>query len=379
MTTAVFFISGHGFGHASREVEVINALGRLAGPELRVIIRSAVSATLLDRTLRVPYELRPGICDTGIVQHNSVTHDDAATLAAAREFYGAFDDRVRAEAAALAADRPSVIVCDISPLGLAVAARLGVPSILIANFTWDWIYEAHAAFREQAPEVLATIRHAQASATLALKLPLSPSFEGTGLRHIEALPLIARRPSRSRSETRALLGLPAERRLALLSFGGYGLSELNLAGVDCAPEWDLVVTDRSVADSAVARLPYVHSLSEADLAGSAARYEDLIAAADAVITKPGFGILGECIAARMPMLYTSRGNFREYDVLVAEMPRFMRSQFISQDDLFAGRWKRSLDQLLAQPEPPEALPPTGAEAAAGIIFARSGRRPAGNS
>ena len=379
MTTVVFFISGHGFGHASREVEVINALGRLAGPDLRVIVRSAVSPTLLDRTLRVPYELRPGICDTGIIQHNSVSHDDQATLAAAREFYAGFDARAGAEAAALAADQVSVIVCDISPLGLAVAATLGVPSILIGNFTWDWIYDGHAAFRAQAPDVLATIRRAQASATLALKLPLSPSFDGTGLRHIEPLPLIARRPTHTRAETRALFRLPQDRRIALLSFGGYGLSELDLAGIDCAHDWDLVVTDRSVADSALARLPYVHPLAEADLAGSPARYEDLIAAADAVITKPGFGILGECITARTPMLYTSRGAFREYDVLVAEMPRFMRSRFISQDDLFGGRWKAALDDLLAQPEPREVLPPTGAETAADIIFARSGRRPAGHS
>ena len=74
--TVVFFISGHGFGHASRDVEVINALGRIAGPDLRVIIRSAVPASLLERTVRVPFELRPGICDTGLVQPNSVTQDD---------------------------------------------------------------------------------------------------------------------------------------------------------------------------------------------------------------------------------------------------------------------------------------------------------------
>jgi hypothetical protein len=69
--TVVFFISGHGFGHASRQVEVMNALGRIAGADLRVIIRSAVSQSLLDRTLRVPFELRPGICDTGLTRRTA--------------------------------------------------------------------------------------------------------------------------------------------------------------------------------------------------------------------------------------------------------------------------------------------------------------------
>ncbi len=368
--TVVFFISGHGFGHASRQVEVINALGRITGPGLRVIIRSAVSQSLLERTVRVPFELRPGICDTGLVQTNSVRQDDDATVAWARKFYGSFDARVTAEAARLAADAPSVIVCDISPLGLAVAARLGVPSIFIGNFTWDWIYEAQPAFGG-ATEVLDTIRRAQSLVTATLKLPLSPPFAGSGLRNITPLPLIARRSTRERAETRAILGLPQDRKLALLSFGGYGLSELDLAHVDCAAQWDLVVTDRSVSDATAGSLPYVHALSETDLARSVARYEDLIAAADAVITKPGFGILGECITASTPILYTSRGDFREYDVLVAEMPRYVRSRFISQPDLFAGRWQLALSDVLALPQPTDTLPPNGAEVAAETIFSRS--------
>jgi L-arabinokinase len=336
-----------------------------------------VPSSLLERTLRVPYELRPGICDTGIVQPSSVTHDDRATLAAAREFYGAFDGRARDEAAALARAHPSIIVCDISPLGLAVADALGVPSILIANFTWDWIYEDREAFRA-APEVIETIRRAHSLATLALRMPFSPSFEHTGLIHIEPLPLIARQPALSRAETRGLFGLPAARKIALLSFGGFGLSELDLSRADCADEWDLVITDRSVGAGA-RPLPYVHALSEQDLAASAARYEDLVAAADAVITKPGFGIIGECLTSSTPMLYTSRGDFREYDLLVAEMPKYLRARFISHEDLFAGRWKAALDALIAQPPARETLRTDGAETAARIISSMSARTPAARS
>ena len=51
MSAVAFYISGHGFGHASREVEVINALGALR-PDLRIVIRSAVDAKLLARTRR---------------------------------------------------------------------------------------------------------------------------------------------------------------------------------------------------------------------------------------------------------------------------------------------------------------------------------------
>ena len=366
MTTVVFYISGHGFGHASREVEVMNALGARLGHDLRLIIRSAAGPSLLARTLNIPYELRPGVCDTGIVQRNSITHDDAATIAETDVFYRSFDARVDAEASALRADDVRVVVSDIAPLGLAVANRLGVPAIFIGNFTWDWIYEGHAGLAAAAPHVIDTIRRAHACATLTLRLPLSPSFDGSGLDQIQHLPLIARRSTQSREDTRQHLHLPHSRKLALLSFGGYGLNELDLTAVDCARDWDLVVADRSMSDARIAALPFVHVVSEEQLA-TTFRYEDLVAAADAVITKPGFGIIGECATAGTPMVYTSRGDFREYDLLVDEMPKVLRCAFISHADLFAGRWLAALNEALSQPAPPNRLPPTGAGVAADII------------
>ena len=63
-------------------------------------------------------------------------------------------------------------------------------------------------------------------------------------------------------------------------------------------------------------------------------YQDVVAAADVVISKPGYGIVSECIANNTALVYTSRGRFAEYDVFVAEMPRVLRCRFLSQDDLW---------------------------------------------
>ena len=43
-----------------------------------------------------------------------------------------------------------------------------------------------------------------------------------------------------------------------------------------------------------------------------------------MVTKPGYGIISECIANDTALLYTSRGDFREYPVLVKEMPKYLR-------------------------------------------------------
>ena len=86
-----------------------------------------------------------------------------------------------------------------------------------------------------------------------------------------------------------------------------------------------------------------------------------------MVTKPGYGIIAECVANDTAIVYTSRGHFVEYDVLVREMPRWLRCGFISNDDLLAGRWQQALDETLAQPAPPETIDVDGAERAAQII------------
>lgn len=362
--TAVFFVSGHGFGHASREVEIINALAGLA-PGLRIIIRSAVSPSLLERTVKVRYELRPGPCDTGIIQSTSVAHDDAATAREAIDFYSSFDERIDAETRALENDDVRVIVGDIPPLAFEVAARLNVSSIAIANFTWDWIYETHPGLPEAAPWLAGRLRSAYQRATKALQLPFSAGLEIFS--DMCPIPLVARRSTRSREETRAHFGVPQDARAALLSFGGYGMPGLDVSRIDCA-DWTILVTDRALPVSGDIPRNVVR-IDEAQFLGGGFRYEDLVAAVDAVVTKPGYGIIAECIASGTAMLYTSRGVFREYDELVRQMPRYLRCRFIDQADLFAGRWRASLEALVAQPPPPETMATNGAEVAAAAIAA----------
>jgi hypothetical protein len=109
-------------------------------------------------------------------------------------------------------------------------------------------------------------------------------------------------------------------------------------------------------------------LDESAMYARGYRYEDLVRACDVVVTKPGYGIISECAANDTAILYTSRGHFIEYDVLVAGMGRYVRAAYIDHDDLFAGRWGRHLDRLLAHPAPPERARVDGAEVAADLLL-----------
>ncbi len=364
--TVAFYISGHGFGHASRQVEIINALAARMPSPPRLLIRSAVAPELLARTLRVPYELRPGAVDTGIVQSSSVAHDDEATVQRAIEFYDTFDVRVDGEVRALAGDRVDLVVGDIPPLAFEAAAHGRIPSVAIANFTWDWVYETHPGFAAAAPWLLPRLRQAYATATRALELPFGAGFGVFG--EVQRIPLVCRRAARSRQETRQHFGIALDRPAALLSFGGYGMPSLDLASLDCLDTWTVVTTDRSTSRPAHASgSGSLVFAAERAFVSSAFRYEDLVAAADVVVTKPGYRIISECVAANTAMLYTSRGQFREYDLLVRELPRYLRARFIAHDDLFAGRWRAALDALAAQPAAPETIRLDGAAVAADVL------------
>ena len=73
-----FYVSGHGFGHASRDIEVINALIRRQS-DLRVVIRSQVPGWFLRAGIRRPVDIQPAETDTGIVQIDSLRLDEAIT------------------------------------------------------------------------------------------------------------------------------------------------------------------------------------------------------------------------------------------------------------------------------------------------------------
>ena len=63
----VFYISGHGFGHASRAVELIDAL-TARRPDLRVIVRTNAHPWPLERVRRPGIEVQPFETDTGVAQ-----------------------------------------------------------------------------------------------------------------------------------------------------------------------------------------------------------------------------------------------------------------------------------------------------------------------
>jgi predicted glycosyltransferase len=361
----VFYVSGHGFGHASRTIEVIHALLRRR-PELPIVVKTSAPRPLFDRTLIGRIELVGMRCDAGVVQKDSLNVDVAASVREAKAFQHALPQLASVEAAFLKGRAARAVVGDIPPLAFAAAAAAGVRSIAIGNFTWDWIYDGYP---EESPfELAQDIRAAYQKAAAVLRLPMAGGFGGLDA-VIRDIPFIARRSRHDTGTVRRAIGLPrSDKRLVLMSFGGYGIEGLDTAALAALKNYTVVTTDLPARAHDILPAPGLLVVPERQLQGSGLRYEDLVHAADVILTKPGYGIISEAIANGTPLLYTSRGRFVEYDVLVREMPRYLRAQFIERDDLLRGNWAPALEKLLSQPPPPEKAVLNGADVAAEEIL-----------
>jgi UDP:flavonoid glycosyltransferase YjiC (YdhE family) len=340
----LYYISGHGFGHASRAIELIREICAKR-PDARVVVRTSVPRWLFAPIAGERVQVQALDTDTGVVQIDSLHLDEEQTARNAGRFFADFDRRAAIEAELIRGVGADLVAGDIPPLAFAAARRAGVPSIAIGNFTWDWIYSIYPAFERVAPEVMPAIRRAYAAATCALRLPLHGGFEPMAGRVVD-IPFIARRSTRDRAETRRRLGITGDRPVLLPSFGGYGVN-LPLEALRRSERFTIIEPVREPPDGLL--------------------YQDLVAAADVVVSKPGYGIVSECVANATALLYTSRGRFVEYDLFVQQMPRILRCRYLSQEDLLAGRWAEAIERLLAQPEAPDVPAVNGATVAADYI------------
>jgi len=359
-----FCISGHGYGHASRQVEVINAFGRLC-PDQPIHLFTAASGALLARTLSVPATVIDWAVDSGAVQRDSLTLNIAATLEGAARFEADADTAAATLAAELVALDVRAVVCDVPPMPCSAARRAGVPAVALANFTWDWIYEDFVADHPGYDDLPGRLRRRYAEADAAWRLPMHGGFKDFAT--VLDFPWVARRSGRDPADTRRTIGAADQRPLVLISFGGYGVADMQLAQHDGAP-YRLVIV--SGAAHSPRDAPGDAVCLEADaLPAAGLRYEDLVAACDVVVSKPGYGIVSECVANQSALLYTDRGRFREYPVMVRHMPEVLRCRHLTQTRLATARWDEDIAALLAQPAPAARPLVNGADVAAGMLAA----------
>ena len=352
------YVSGHGFGHAVRVMEVLRSLWARR-PDVQIAIRTPAPQWFFD--LPGPFTHTFSQLDVGAVQGDSLSVDAAATLRAYAEIVARKDELIGGEVAAITALRPALVFADIPALAFDIAERLGVPAVGMTNFSWDWIYADYVRDFPRSAGVVDDLRRSYARSSLLLRLPLHGDLSAFPC--IRDIPLVARKALLSRDEVRRRLALPIADRVVLLSFGGIGVA---MSAVPEPPRGVTFVATQSAAPSAAP--PHCRFIPNAEMAAHNVRYEDLVAASDVVMTKPGYGIVSDCLANGTPMIYTPRGRFVEYECLVEGIQAHLPHAFISNEDLRAGRWTAALEAVFSQPRRQPQIDTHGAAVAADVLL-----------
>jgi L-arabinokinase len=354
LSSILYYITGHGFGHAVRSHQVIRVM-LSARRRLRVHVRTTAPDWLfLNAPSPVGYSREA--LDVGIVQPDSLAMDIGATFEACRQIHQQQDAIIERELAFIRANDIRLIIGDTPPLCFEIAARAAIPSVSVTNFTWDVIYRGYAAAHQELIPLIDEMTAFYGKATLALTLPY-PCDTSMFARQ-RAIPWVTRRSPLTKTAARQRFGLPPAATIILISFGGIGLTRLPWEILNRQKEFLFVSTGPVEKSAGNLRI----------LADRQNAYEDLVCAADAIVSKPGYGIVADVLAHRVPLLYTDRGEFPEYPRLVQALRDCATSVYISQDELLGGDWTSSLRRLLNQePHWPET-DLNGAERAAAELL-----------
>lgn len=323
-----WFITPHGFGHATRASAIMAAIARM-DPTVRFEIFTRVPRWLFKQSLDAPFGYHETLTDIGLVQQDALHEDIPATLQRLDAFLPFDTTRVNELAAQVRQLGCALVVCDIAPLGIAVAQAAGLPSVLVENFTWDWIYAGYAQEFPQLLPHMDTLREWIAQATHHIQT--EPVCQYT--RHDLLTAPVSRAPRRPAAEVRQQLGVPLDARMVLITMGGVpGAEQHDFLHrlVELPNIWFVIPGGNAEPRTEVNVILLPNQ--------SAFYHPDIMNAADMVVGKSGYSTVAEAYQAGIPYGYVSRARFRESDIMAAYIRAHLGGFEISADDFASGAW-----------------------------------------
>lgn len=345
------YISGHGFGHLAQTAPVLNRIHALR-PDCRFLIRCALPEAEIRARLEFGFELEAMPVDTGVVQKNAVEEDREASLKQMSQWLGSMAARIDSEIRLLRTFRPTLLLSNISPLAFPVARALAVPGIAVATLDWHTIY---AHWLDAAHPILAGLAGAYGACDLLLSPPMAMDMRVFPRR--QQLPLIAPFPSAAPPPFE-----DSGQKSALVIFGGAGQPSFDLAALAAMPDWRFLLPE---APAEAADMPGNVRTVRLD---RARRPIDLMPHVDAVVCKPGYGVLAECWRTGTPIAWVERPDFPEFPVLKGWLDECFPACGMTQADFRCGNWRPALESVCSLERGFPDVTGNGAHAAADILI-----------
>ncbi|KAJ4707647.1 L-arabinokinase-like [Melia azedarach] len=328
-----YYVTGHGFGHATRVVEVVRNL-ILAGHDVHVVT-GAPDFVFTSEVQSPRLFIRKVLLDCGAVQADALTVDRLASLEKYSET--AVIPRksiLKTEVEWLNSIKADLVVSDVVPVACRAAADAGIRSVCVTNFSWDFIYAEYVmAAGQNHRSIIWQIAEDYSHCEFLIRLPgycPMPAF-----RDVIDVPLVVRRVHKSRKEVRKELGIGEDVKLVILNFGGqpagWKLKEEYLpSGWKC-----LVCGASDELPPNFIKLP------------KDAYTPDLIAASDCMLGKIGYGTVSEALAYKLPFVFVRRDYFNEEPFLRNMLEFYQGGVEMIRRDLLTGHWKPYLERAIS--------------------------------
>lgn len=349
-------LSSHGFGHLSQAAPVINQLRALI-PNLRLTIRAAFPADQIKRRIFNPDVLQPVADDFGMVMRNALTVDLSASVHAYQTFHASLPERIEQLSKELIEQKVDLVLADIPYLTLAAAKKAGIPSVALCSLNWADILE-HALLLGASNAYVNTAAQQTISPKLALVgaeivreirgiyqqtdyflLP-APSMPMPTLTNTLAIGPVCTPGVRHREALALNTQVSEDAWFVLVGMGGMTF-DLELV------EWPTHMLGKPihyiVADNIAQTSRHPQVISEIQTGLS---YSDLVASADLILTKPGYGMFVEAAADGVPVLYVERRDWPEAQALTDWLHSVAHCAEISTEALHRGDFAGEMRKLL---------------------------------
>ncbi|WP_122641319.1 glycosyltransferase [Romboutsia sp. Marseille-P6047] len=291
-----FYISSHGFGHMTRCLSIIENI--LSVTDYKIYIACDKPQNGFARSYLEKYKeriiYRDIKTDVGLVNKNDSLEVDKDKLEEElMNFIKTWDEVVLDEIKTLKNLKVKSIITDISPIGCLVGKILELETILISNFTWVEQYE----YLNIDKNIISFFRGAYSYVNKLIKYDLCLPIDSVVCKDIEDVGFICRKINKSKvADIQSKYGesifitCGKSANLKSINIENFNGTIFTTSGID--------INNTEGAD--IIRLP----LDVKDT-------QNYIAASSLVITKAGWGTIGECLIGHTPMVLIERDSARE--------------------------------------------------------------------
>ena len=295
-------ISAHGFGHLAQTVPMIEAL-RSELPQVEFVIRTGVPPRVIEERLGHSICIVPSDFDFGLVMNSPFDVNRQASFARYAALHRDYEAVVQALASWIRQEGFAGVLSNISYPVIAGAHYAGVPVVAVSSLNWLEMFNHYCGSFEGGDEIAEQIRASYLKASVFCRL--LPGTPMPDLRTTVITEPVVRVGTSQRETLLKRLGRNSETRIVVFAFGG-------MSG-ESGPPWS-VATNKDCLLFGPESWARERPWTPIDAGGIP--FIDLLASADAVITKPGYGIVSEVAALGVPTLLLTRGDWPEEPYLV---------------------------------------------------------------